>query len=707
MKTKILFHATLALMAITINSFSQEGDSTKINKIDEVEISAYRVNSNLGKLPEQIKIIDAQEIQSIPSRGFDELIKKSIAIDIIQYQGFSSVIGMRGFAPSGFGKANTLIMVDGIPIGSSNLSTLNLDNVKQIEILKGPYSAFFGSDAMAGVINISTNQSKDKLSGNASVEYGSFNTYKVGFNLGGKITSKLNFDLYANTRIQDDNYKTGSNNLLKLTDLEKQVMDEKSYGKEFLNSKYKQYTVGGRLGFQINENWKIRLDESYWLAKDIQNNGSFWGTYGGQLQDISRWSQSLTLEGKQGNHHFRLTPHFSNESNIYYSDLTDNAFKNTNNILQTYGLVVQDAIDLGNQNLIIGVDNLSRKFKSQIWSAAETQASPYQPDYLNMSTGAYLQFNMHFLDEKLNASIGGRYDNISFKLYKTDLIESQDASESYNVINPNFGLNYKFLNGFKAHTAAGTAFVAPDAFKVAGNYTTMFGTYKGNPELKPEKSVTYDFGLSFENKKSGFDADITYFSTVYKNIVGYDYSNLAYTSFKNENEADMSGLEMNFNYDFGALSNYRYSLKAYVDWTYMLNSKVKTGNNELDMRYVRKNKANFGLMYSAKNGLCARINARYIGQRFEDNWLYDLDWNTYERIPAVDANGNQIRPSLINQDIIEFPDHLAIDLSLSYLFKKKYGIGLTVDNLFDENYCEKDMYYMPGRSIMASFSVKF
>jgi len=707
MKKKIIYSIIVSFWAFSFNLYSQEADTAKTQEIETVEISAYRVISNLGKLPQPVKIITASEISSVPARGFDELIKKSASVDIIQYQGFSSVIGMRGFAPSGFGKANTLIMVDGIPVGTSNLSTLNLDNVKQIEILKGPYSAFFGSDAMAGVINISTNQSKDKMSGSATAGYGSFKTFKAGFNMGGKISSRLDFDLFADARIQSENYKTGSNNLLKLTNLEQEVMDEKSYGKEFLNSKYKQYSLGGRLGFQINENWKIRLDESYWLAKDIQNNGSFWGTYGGQLQDISRWSQSLTLEGKQGRNQFRITPHFSNESNVYYNDLSDNAYKNTDNILQTYGLILQDAIDLGNYNVIIGVDNLSRRFNSLIWSDSETAASPYQPDYLNMATGAYFQFNMHFLDEKLNASIGGRYDNIIFRLYKTNLIESQNASENYNVFNPNFSIDYKFFKSFKAHAAAGTAFVAPDAFKVAGDYTTMFGTYKGNSELKPETSFTYDLGLSFSNRKSGLDADITYFSTDYKNIVGYDYSNAAFTSFKNEDKAHMTGLEMELNYDFGALSNYKYSLKAYMNWTYMLESKVKVGDNEFDMKYVRKNKANFGLMYSTKNGLSARINARYIGQRFEDNWLYDLDWNTYERIPALDANGQEIRPSLINQDVIEFPDHLVFDLSVSYLLKKKYGIGISVDNLFDENYCEKDMYYMPGRSIMASLSVKF
>ena len=653
-----------------------------------------------------MKIITAAQIQSLPARGFDELLKKSLSVDVIQYQGFNSVIGMRGFAPSGFGKANTLIVVDGIPLGTSNLSTINLENVEQLEILKGPYSAFFGSDAMAGVINISTRQSTGKLSGKISIGYGTYQKHKLDLNLGGKINKWANFDFYAGSSAQNENYKTGNNNLLKLSGAEKAVMEEKSFGKEYQNSKYRQYQAGGRLGLTLNENWKIRLDQSYWLAKDIQNNGNFWASYPGQLQDIDRWTQGLSVEGKMNRHQLRLSPHYSSEKNVYYSDLTDDAFKQQESVLKTYGFVLQDAISLGNHLLIAGVDHLSRKNSSQIWLSTDMQGSPYQPDYLNSSIGAYLQFNMHFLNDRFTISTGGRYDFISSKLFETGLIESIDAKETYHVFNPSIGLNFKFAEGFSVHGAAGTAFVAPDAFKLAGYYETMFGTYKGNPGLNPETSMTWDMGLAYSNRKNGLSFDLTYFSTHYKNIVGYDFSSMEYTSFKNEDKADMDGLEIDFAWDLGAISNYRYSLKAYASYTSLFNSKVDVSGQKMEMKYVRKNKATFGVDYTTKKGISARLNFRYVGQRFEDNWLYNLDFLTWERIPVLDQNGNEIRPSLINQDIIEFPDHLLADLSVSWVLKSRYGISFSIDNLFDENYAEKDMYYMPGRNIMFSLFLK-
>jgi len=714
MYRKLLFAVVFAIAAFQPKSFAQETDSSKTHSISEVTVNAFRTSSDLGRIPQQLTIISEDEIKSIPAKGLDDLLKKSVGIDIVQYPGFKSTIGMRGFTPSAHGNTYTLVLMNGIPVGTENISTLSLDNVQQVEVLKGPYSSFFGSGAMGGVINISAKKSKDEISGAAAISYGSFNTYKINANVGGKISTKFNFDLYGNVRAQGDNYKTGNSNLLKLADGEKLIMEEKSYGKEYENTQYGQYNVGGRLGFQINDDWELNLNQDYWLAKDIQTNGNFWGSYNPSGKDIERWSQSLNVEGKLGDNELRFTPHYSNENTKYYSDLSDTSYQKSDYNLKTYGVILQDALTVGDHRLIFGIDNFSQKFESKQWADAENTKSPYQPDYLNMATGVYLQANLNFLDNKLNTSLGLRYDNIKFKLFKTDLIESVDATEKYNVFNPNLGIQYKFLKGFKVHAAGGSAFVAPDAFKVAGNYTTsgFFGaTYRGNPDLKPETSVTYDFGLAYNNKKLGIDIDLTYFTTSFKDHIVTDRSNAEFVSFKNADKANMDGLEIMFDYDFGALNNYEYSLKVYLDYTHMYNAKMtidsETETKKEQMKYVRMNKASFGVIYAGSEGFSARANARYIGHRFEDNWLYTYNWATYERIPYLTEGGQEIRPELINENVLKHPAYLIVDLSANYTFKGKYGVGVTVDNLFDDNYMEKDSYYMPGRSFMATLSYKF
>ncbi len=707
MNKKIIF-LTLFLLVSFVCSYAQETDSTKTLSIDEITVNAYRTDSKLGQIPYQLKVLQAEEIKSLPVNGLDELLKKNTAIDLVQYPGFNTSISMRGFSPNSGG---TLVLIDGIPASTENIATISLEDASQVEILKGPFSSFFGSDAMSGVINITTKRSKDKIGGGASVSYGSFKTYKIAINLGGKITDKLNFDFWANTRAQKDNYKTGNNNLLKLSDTEKHILDNKSFGKEYKNTQYNQYAAGGRIGLQLNKNWEINLNQQYWQAKDIQTHGTFWGIYGATGKDIGRWSQSLNIEGKAGNHNLRLSPYYSNENSDYYSSTDDDSYETSNYNFKTYGFILQDAIAIGAHRLIFGVDNLSKKYTSKQWSDAETVSSPYQPDYLDMATGVYLQAEINLLNNKLNASIGGRYDNINFKLFETPNIESVDANENYNVFNPNLAIQYKFINNFKVHAAIGKAFLAPDAFKVAGNYTTSgfySSSYRGNPDLNPETSVTYDFGLAYNNYKLGLYTDITYFSTKYKDMIVNDYSNMDYITFANESEANMDGLEIMFNYDFGALSNYSYSLKLYLDYTHLYNAKSTDNEGiEEEIKYVRMNKAAFGIIYNNLKGFMARINARYIGERLEDNWIQTYDYLTYETIPYQTENGEDIRPDLVKESVLKHPDFLIVDFSASYTFKEKYSIGLTVNNLFDDNYTEKDAYYMPGRNILGTLSIKF
>jgi vitamin B12 transporter len=709
---KKLFFSSILLLGSIFNFYAQENDSSNINSIDEITVTAYRTNSELSKIPHQLKVIQSAEIISLPANGLDDLLKKSASVDVVQYPGFSSTISMRGFSPTSSG--NTLVLIDGIPVGTENISTLSLENVSQVEILKGPFSSFFGSNAMGGVINIGTKKSKEKLSGNTSFSYGSFNTFKINTRFGGRISNMLNFDFYANANAQRKNFKTGHHNLLKLSDYEKLIMDEKSYGAVSKNTKYWQYSVGGRLGFKLNENWEINVNQDYWTAKDIQTNGTFWGVYGAQGKDINRWSQNLSLEGKTSKQQIRFSPFFSNENNNFYNDVSASNFKISDYNFKTYGAILNDAISIGNHQLIIGMDNMSKKYVSKQWADVDSSASPYQPDYLNMATGIYMQANINLFKNKLNASIGARYDNIVFKLFKTELIESVNATENYNVFNPNFGIQYKFQQGLKLHAAGGRAFLAPDAFKVAGNYITsgMYGaSYKGNPDLKPETSVSFDFGLAFSSKKSGINTDITYFTTNYKDIVVYDYSNMDYVSFLNADNANMNGLEISFDYDFGALNNYLYKLKFYMEYTHLFNAKIKNespaGNPQEQMKYVRMDKAVFGVEYDNMKGFTARINARYIGERFEDNWLYNYDYVTYEKIPYQDGNRQEIRPSLINENILKHPDFLIFDLSTSYTLKEKFVFGLKIDNLLDDNYTEKDSFYMPGRSYLVSLSFKF
>ena len=124
------------------------------------------------------------------------------------------------------------------------------------------------------------------------------------------------------------------------------------------------------------------------------------------------------------------------------------------------------------------------------------------------------------------------------------------------------------------------------------------------------------------------------------------------------------------------------------------------------MKYVRKYNSSFGIDYNTFKSFSLRLNGRFSGHRYEDNLLIGYDSNN-NPVPLLTATGTQIRPQLINNNVIQMPDFIIFDISLNYSVYKQYLIGLTIKNLLDENYTEKDGYNMPGRTVTISFNYSF
>ncbi|MEA1876576.1 MAG: TonB-dependent receptor [Bacteroidota bacterium] len=706
-----LFAVLLAITANTLTGYCQDQDSISKYDLEEIVVSAFRTRSNFNDLPHSIQVLLKKDIESIPSENLSDLLKKTSGIDVIEYPGLQSNIGMRGYSPTAHGYTYTMVLINGMPVGTNNISTLDLQMADQVEILKGPFSAFFGSGAMAGIINVVTPVSKGKIKGSAGLSLGSYGASQAKAKAGGSLGEKLSFDFYAKAMNQRNDYKTGKRNLLNMTESEKEIMDPLSYNQIAQNTSYDKYNAGLRLGWKLNKNWEIQLYEDMFMAKDVLMHGTFWGIYGQQQKDLQRLSHNLVLTGQSGKHSLRFSPYFISDEETYFSDLSDDRYTTSVNHTNTYGFIMQDEFTLGNHSVLFGIDNKSYNYQSMIWSGAEIRAVPYFPNHNNMSTGSFIQLKMNLLDNKLNLSTGARYDYIQFKVYDTDYMEANQASEVHNTLNPNLGIQYSILPGLKIHASTGTAFLAPDAFKKTGSYvyTSSYGSriYKGNADLKPESSLSADLGIAMNKKDLGLSADITWFTNTHRDMIVFDYSSPDTTTFMNSDNAQMNGLEGNFAFDFGVFADYRYSLKLYAGFTHLTKAEVIIDTVVSDMNYVRRNNASFGIEFRNFKGFSARINARYIGRRLEDNWLYAYDYSTWQKIPYTTASGEPIREGLINEAILEHPDFMVIDLSCSYTFKNRFKFGLQIQNLADENYTEKDTYYMPGRMITGSFTYQF
>ncbi len=145
---------------------SQTDSSTQL--LDEVIVTATRTENKVSNVPLPIQVISSKTIQLSGSQKLIDILQMQSGLVIANnplgtaLQGYPNPFG-DGIQMQGLDPAYTLIMVDGEPLTGRNAGIINLGriaigNIRQIEIMKGPATSLYGSDALAGVINIITKE---------------------------------------------------------------------------------------------------------------------------------------------------------------------------------------------------------------------------------------------------------------------------------------------------------------------------------------------------------------------------------------------------------------------------------------------------------------------------------------------------------------------------------------------------------------------
>ena len=136
-----------------MQAFAQD-DSLKMRELDELVITATRTEKMVSALPMPVTVISQRQIQQMGSLRLHEVLQEQTGLAIVTNHG-------QGLQVQGFNPEYTLILIDGEPLigrtsGTLELSRITVGNIKQIEIVKGPSSSLYGSEALAGVVNIIT-----------------------------------------------------------------------------------------------------------------------------------------------------------------------------------------------------------------------------------------------------------------------------------------------------------------------------------------------------------------------------------------------------------------------------------------------------------------------------------------------------------------------------------------------------------------------
>lgn len=703
-KLSLAIVATSLLSMLTPAQAQHPTDS--LRHLQELTVYGTRTIVPLKKIPSKVELIQSPILQRSGNHNLGDLLKTYSSVDVVQYPGFLSTVGMRGFRPN---RSYVTILTNGIPIGTDNVSSIGISDIEQVEVLKGPFSAIYGTGAMGGVINLVTRKSKGELTGGASHSVGSYGTMRTSATLGGAIVGGLSFDASFAYNAQLDDYKSGSKYLLSPTELERAILDPTTQNAEKRGSEYKSMMGRVRLGYDFSPAWSLNLYNNLFSANNIPVGDNHWSTAPLTGKDLNRYSASLELLGRFGINTLQFTPYYNVEQTDYLNKYDDKSAIATTKInVRTLGFLLQDNLSFLTHKVTIGLDGQQMDRKSSSFDATTGMGKkPTQPGYGTRSLGAFAQGSLSFFDERLNISLGARFDYINFRLEADEYLKNEAKTETYQVITPNLGIKYEVLPGLLLHASAGGGFLSPDAYQKSGEFESTYGKTRGNPDLKPERSFTIDGGIGYSNKRLGLSADVSYFHSdiqdLIYNVTGAD----KIRTFANGDKARLSGLELLLSYDFGSLADYSFSLRAFANATLMLNSEMYTKSKDAwdQMLLVRKQNISFGLDFAYK-ALELGVKGRYAGPSIDSNW------NTR------DSSGKVIRPNMAtlleasypqirkNGQILN-PRFMTFDASAHYALTKALRLGLHLNNLLDEHYFEKDGYNMPGRNYLVSLSYRF
>jgi outer membrane receptor for ferrienterochelin and colicins len=183
------------------DSTGQWADSLKGRALNEVIVTATRTERPMGSLPMPVTVINKAQIQQMGSLRLNDVLREQTGLALVTDHG-------QGVQIQGFGPEYTMILLDGEPLvgrtaGTLDLTRLAVGNIKQIEIVKGPSSSLYGSEALAGVVNIITDNASRTMA-SLSARYGANRTSDLSGDVSLK-TGKIGLYAFAN-RYQSAGY---------------------------------------------------------------------------------------------------------------------------------------------------------------------------------------------------------------------------------------------------------------------------------------------------------------------------------------------------------------------------------------------------------------------------------------------------------------------------------------------------------------------
>lgn len=476
------FRITSLLLVLILSPFSNATDNT----LPEVVITATRTVQTIDESLASVTVITREEINNSQALTLPEILRGVPGLDIATTGGFgkSTSVFLRGTESD-----HVLVLVDGIKIGSATLGSvafqhLPLSQIERIEIVRGPRSSLYGSEAIGGVIQIFTRKGKRT---EVSVGIGDDSTYQVTAGLSD--SSKENwYSLYA-SRWQTDGFNDCQGNTSRgCFTIEP---DEDGYDNSSVSAKF-----GHRFGDNLSiEAQAMRAQGHTEYDSSFDNEADFVQQVFGIKADYvvnDSWQMNLNT-GKS----LDETDNFGNAApkSFFHTNRTTAVFQN--NFLFSNG-----------KTLTIGYD----------YQNDEVDSSTQYTEDSRHNNGLFAEYQTQLGNTKLNAGLRND-DNEQFGEHTTG----------------NIGLAYPLSPQTRFILSYGTAFKAP-------TFNELYFPNFGNSNLAPEESESFEIGLM--GKLPNYRWTLNAYHTKIDKLIATNFDAATGQFFANNiNEAKITGID--------------------------------------------------------------------------------------------------------------------------------------------------------------------
>ena len=546
----------LALLSVylPLSFINAQETAASDSLVEELIITHSRVPVSIKSGYKPTIVIDQDEIQRSVTDDLSVLLDRQVGLNVVS--ALSNPAKDKSIFLQGASGEFTLILIDGVPLtdpsgigGTFDIRSISLSQIERIEILKGGQSTLYGSDAIAGVINLITKSTyKEAIHGQINASTGSYSTHNVGGSLNIPLSTQVNLSI-------DGSYAT--------SDGISEALDENNVG--FDDDGFDRTSFSASALWDVTDKLSIKP-----FIRASSFDGDFDGgafTDGQELYDTD-WLQTGLFAKYQGEK--------STFNASYTYNKTDRTFETS-----------------------FGISDFNGRF-----SNVDIYGHTALTDQFGLTYGLNYQ-SLGTVEEDPNiddadANIFSPYASLSFKPSVSTLLELGMRFNSHSDFGGNFNYSLgasNWLNdNLKVYAYWATSFKAPNLFQ-------LFGQFGANPNLEPQKGRTLNAGLSYKDAGPFDLIDISLFDREVDNLIIFDFTD-GYQNISSQHDKGLeisvaaSSQKLQFGVSYAYLFGELDDLSGNDPVENLIRRPKHRINTSLGFKYKDDNQISFSLKYA-------------------------------------------------------------------------------------------------------------